>query len=246
MVISPVVDEIILLAVKKEMDPLLLELTTLKHSISAPGSSFTGHAIPIRTAFAQAETKEFNISKFIQEMERIHLTGNDLMALENFCDSILRAFNTICTSYQLYPFYKDLKKYFDFKTSLCHDTRLTPTELLQAKINYCSSGAYICLYLLSPSTITKASCPKAFIKFLSLKGCQDSLRMLHDLVFQLSPQLESIFYDFGTVIAALKIFYGEHLIEFYSRAQHLAMEIKLANLPDGNNSALCARFLTLL
>ena len=110
MVISPVVDEIILLAVKKEMDPLLLELTTLKHSISAPGSSFTGHAIPIRTAFAQAETKEFNISKFIQEMERIHLTENDLMALEHFWDSILRAFNTICTSSQLYPFYKDLKR----------------------------------------------------------------------------------------------------------------------------------------
>ncbi len=75
---------------------------------------------------------------------------------------------------------------------------------------------------------------------------KDGFKIHRELIFQLSPQLDGTFFDFGAAISALQIHPGDHLSEFYSRTQELAREIFLANLPDGNAAALLHQFLNLL
>jgi hypothetical protein len=199
-----------------------------------------------KTGFAQPESKDFSISKFTKDLEHIILANDSLQAFEHFWDSILHAFNTTCTDNQVFPYYKDLKRDFDFKTHLCANPHFNPSEVLQAKLNYRSFGDTLCLYLLTPSTVSKASCPKAFVKLLSLKGLKDGFKLLRDFIFQLSPQLDGIFIDFSTAISSLTIVNGEHISKFYSHVQDLSQEIMLANLPDGNAATLLYRFLFLL
>ena len=86
---------------------------------------------------------------------------------------------------------------------------------------------------MDPSTIAKEHSPKAYFKLLSLKSLQDGL---NDFIIKLSPQLEGIFIDYSTSLAGLTIINGEYISEFYSRAQELAREIEITNLPDGNSA----------
>ncbi len=75
---------------------------------------------------------------------------------------------------------------------------------------------------------------------------KDGFKILRDLLFQLSPQLDGPFIDFGSAISSLRLHNGKHLNEFYSHTQELAKEIHIANLPDGNTAALHYHFLSLL
>jgi len=58
--------------------------------------------------------------------------------------------------------------------------------------------------------------------------------------------LKGIYIDFKAPIATLIIINDEHVSEFYSRAQELAREIDIANLPYGNSAALLHQFLVQL
>jgi len=149
----------------------------------------------------------------------------------------------MCSQNQVYPCYRDLKHDFDFRAHLCENSRLSSTETMQAKLNFRAFGNSLRLLLLDPSTIAKERSPKAYIKLLSLKSLQDGFRILRDLIFKLSPQLAGIFIDYSTSITGLTILHGEDISEFYSRAQELAREIEIANLPDGNSAALLHQFL---
>jgi hypothetical protein len=238
--LSPAIDEVINRTVAAKVSSLSNELQVLKTSSNTFSNNLK------KTGFAQSDSKDFNVSKFVKDLDRITLANDSLQAYEHFWDSILHAFNSICNENQVFPYYKDLKKDFDFKPHLCANPRFNPSELLQVKLNYRSFGDTLRLYLLTPSVIPKATCPKASLKLLSLKGVKDGFKLLRELIFQLSPQLDGIFIDFGTSIASLTILNGEHLSEFYSRVQDLSHEICLANLPDGNAAALHHRFLFLL
>ncbi len=153
--LSPVIDEIIARTVKEELAPISKELQVLKTShIQHPISPCP------KLGFAQAESKDFNISKFIKETDRIKLAGDLLVNLEHFWDSILHIFNTLCLQNQLYPCYRDLKKDFDFKNHLCDRTRLSPSDLQQATLNYRAFGESLRIFLLDPTTIAKSTCPK--------------------------------------------------------------------------------------
>lgn len=108
--------------------------------------------------------------------------NDSLQALEQFWDCIHHAFNTICTKNQVFPYYKDLKKDFDVKFNLCSNSCLKPSKIIQVKKNYRSFGETLHLYLLTPSTVSQATCSKAFLRLFSLKGSKDSTE----------PQLEGI------------------------------------------------------
>jgi hypothetical protein len=149
----------------------------------------------------------------------------------------------MCSQNQVYPCYRDLPHDFDFRAYLCDTPRLSSTEITQAKLNFRAFGNSLRLLLLDPSTITKDRSPKAYVKLLSLQSLQDGFRILRDLIFKLSPQLAGIFIDYSKSIAGLTIINGEDISEFYSRAQELAKEIEIANLPDGNSAALLHQFL---
>jgi hypothetical protein len=114
------------------------------------------------------------------------------------------------------------------------------------KLNYRSFGDTLRLYLLTPSTIPKTTCPKPFIKLLSLKSIKDGFKLLREFIFQLSPQLDGIFINFTATITSLAIINSDHISEFYSQVQDLSHEIRLANLPDGNAAVLPYYFLFLL
>jgi hypothetical protein len=118
--------------------------------------------------------------------------------------------------------------------------------LQQALNNYRAFGDSLRIFLLDPSTIAKSTCPKAYLKLLSLKGMKDGFKIHRELIFQLSSQLDGTFFNFGVAISALTIYNGEHISEFYSRTQELAREITIANLPDGNAASLLHQFLYLL
>lgn len=79
LVLSPAVDEIISNAVATKIAPLTNDVTTLKNSTS----SSIIHPKP-KLGFAQVESKDFCVSKFTKELERIHLQGNTLKDLELF------------------------------------------------------------------------------------------------------------------------------------------------------------------
>jgi hypothetical protein len=241
LILSPIIDTIIQDTVKAEVAPLLQEIQLLK----TVSSSLSTSPKP-KSGFAQVESKDFNVSKFIKDTDRVKLNGDFLVNLEHFWDSILRIFNTLCLQNQVYPCYRDLKKDFDFKTHLCDRVRLSASELQQAQLNYRAFGDSLRIFLLDPTTISKSTCPKAYLKLLSLKGMKDGFKILRDLLFQLSPQLDGPFIDFGSAISSLQLHNGEHLNEFYSRTQELAREIHIANLPDGNTAALHYHFLSLL
>ena len=250
LILSPVVDEIIARTVKAEIEPVTKDLAFIKashHPVPPPitFSTSTGFSTS-KFGFHQVESKDFNVSKFILNTDKIKLSGDLLVHLEHFWDSILRVFNTMCTQNQVYPCYRDLQKDFDFSSYLCHNPRLASHEQSQAKLNFRAFGSSLRLFLLDQTTITKATSPRAFLKLLSLKSFQDGFRILRDLIFKLSPQLDGTFIDFSTSIAALTIINGEHISEFYSRAQELAREIDIANLPDGNAAALLYHFLVAL
>jgi hypothetical protein len=163
-----------------------------------------------------------------------------------FLGFYLRIFNMLCLQNQIYPCCHDLQKDIDSKTHLCDQTRLFPSDLQQALLNYCAFGDSLCIFLLDPATIAKSTCPKAYLKLLSLKGMKDGFKIHCELVFQLGPQLDGSFFDFGAAISALQIIDSEYLNEFYSRTQELAREITIANLPDGNAESLNCHFLSLL
>jgi hypothetical protein len=63
---------------------------------------------------------------------------------------------------------------------------------------------------------------------------KDGFKILCDLIFQLSPQLDGSFFHFGADS------------KFYLHAQELAQEITLANLFDGNTTDLNYQFLSYL
>lgn len=238
--LSSAIDEAINRAVSTEISQLSQEIQALKNTTTSFPNNLK------KTGFAQNDSKDFSISKFVKDLERIALTNDLLQAYEHFWDSILHAFNNICTENQVFPYCKDLKKDFDFKSHLCANPRLNPSELIQVKLNYRSFGDTLRLYLLTPSTVPKTTCPKAFIKFLSLKSIKDGFKLLREFIFQLSPQLDGIFINFTGTIISLTIINGEHISEFYSQVQDLSHEIHLANLPDGNAATLHYQFLSLL
>jgi hypothetical protein len=93
--------------------------------------------------------------------------------------------------------------------------------------------------------VSEATCPKAFIKLLSLKGTKHGFKLLWEFIFQLSPQLDGIFIKFGAGIYSLKIVNGEHISKFYSCVQALAHKVCLANFSDANAAALPHQFLSL-
>jgi hypothetical protein len=235
-ILSPVIDEIIDRSVQSKFE--LLKTSPPVPFAFGPSGSF--HS---RVGFHQVESKDFNVSKFILNTDKIQLSGDRLVHLEHFWDSILRIFNTMCSQNQVYPCYRDLPHDFDFRAYLCDTPRLSSTEITQAKLNFRAFGNSLRLLLLDPSTITKDRSPKAYVKLLSLQSLQDGFRILRDLIFKLSPQLAGIFIDYSKSIAGLTIINGEDISEFYSRAQELAKEIEIANLPDGNSAALLHQFL---
>jgi hypothetical protein len=88
--LSPVVDEIIAQTVREELAPISQELQALKTS-----SPVLPISPRLKLGFAQAESKDFNVSKFIKETDRIKLAGDLLVNLEHFWDSILRIFPSL-------------------------------------------------------------------------------------------------------------------------------------------------------
>jgi hypothetical protein len=160
LILSPVVDDIINDAVKSGLAPLSQDIQLLKSS-----STTIPLTTRLKTGFSQTELKDFNVSKFIKETDRITLAGDLLVNLEHFWDLMLRIFNMLCLQNQVYSCYHDLKKEFDFKNHLCDQTRLSPTDLQQALLNYCAFGDSLHIFLLAPPTITKSDCPKAYLNY---------------------------------------------------------------------------------
>jgi hypothetical protein len=99
---------------------------------------------------------------------------------------------------------------------------------------------------LKPATIPSNTCPETALQLLSLRKDSDGFAILQNLVKLRSPQLQGKFKDYRGLINDLQIIPGEHIREFFSRAESLGQEIDLAQLEDGSNAALCERFLTLL
>jgi hypothetical protein len=101
LILSPVVDEIIARTVKAEIEPVTKDLAFIKashHPVPPPitFSTSTGFSTS-KFGFHQVESKDFNVSKFILNTDKIKLSGDLLVHLEHFWDSILRVFNTMCT-----------------------------------------------------------------------------------------------------------------------------------------------------
>ena len=112
----------------------------------------------------------------------------------------------------------------------------------KAKLNFRAFGSSLHLLRL----FQKNNVLRLIFSFYPLKVNKDGFRILHDLDFKLSPRLKGIYIDFKAPIATLIIINDEHVSEFYSRAQELAREIDIANLPDGNSAALLHQFLVQL
>ena len=129
-ILSLVIDENINLSVQSKFE-LLKTSTPVPFALgSSSGSSL------LKMGFHQVESDDFIISKFILNTDKIQLSGNHLVHLEHFWDSILCVFNTMCSQNQVYPCYCDLKHDFDFHAHICENSHLSSTEMIQAKLNF--------------------------------------------------------------------------------------------------------------
>jgi hypothetical protein len=122
--LSLAIDEVINCAVCTEISQLSQEIQALKTT----SVSFLNNLK--KTGFAQNDSKDFSIFQFVKDLECTALTNDSFQAYEYFWDSILHAFNNICTENQVFPYYKDFKKDFDFKSHLCANPRLNPSALV--------------------------------------------------------------------------------------------------------------------
>jgi hypothetical protein len=74
--LSPAIDDVVSRAVTERLAPISQDLLDLKNS-----SPVSSNPKP-KLGFAQAETKEFCVSKFTKELERIKLQGDTLKDFE--------------------------------------------------------------------------------------------------------------------------------------------------------------------
>jgi len=224
-------------------------ITTLKQYSSPSGTSTTRSSSSRSIGFHQVTSKDFSVFKLQKELKEIKLFGDNLKDLEIFWDAILGAFTNLCQTNQAYPYYRDLKSDFSFKSHLVDSIkppRFLPIDHDQALRNYRSFGDALRIFLQSGTTIVEMSSPKTYLQLISLCDTNDGFLLLRDLIFSLSPQLSGNYHDYRQEIDNLQIISGEHLSKFYQRTIRLSNEIRLSNIPNGNMALLAYRFLVLL
>ncbi len=198
--------------------------------------------------FHQSDSKDFSVSKLQKELKDIKLFGHTLKELEIFWDAILRAFTNLCKN-QPYPYYRDLRPSFDFHLHLVGDimkTKLSQLEYEQGSRNYKSFSDVLRLFLFTHTTISEETCPKVYLRLLSLCDLRDGFKVLQELIFSSSPQLSGDYYDYRTDIAHLNVKPGEQLSKFYQRVIALSTEIQLANIPNGDMAELAQHYISIL
>jgi len=90
------------------------------------------------------------------------------------------------------------------------------------------------------------TCPKVYLRLLSLCDLRDGFKVLQELIFSSSPQLSGDYYDYRTDIAHLNVKPGEQLSKFYQRVIALSTEIQLANIPNGDMAELAQHYISIL
>jgi hypothetical protein len=142
-----VIDEVISRTVATTIAPITQDIQDLKKSSTFV--SPTSNSKP-KLGFTQTETKDFSVSKFTKELERVKLHGDKLRDLELFWDSIQRALTNVCQTNQIFPYYRDLDANFTFRLHFLGDSRnpkLSPSDFDQTKRNYRSFGDALRLHL---------------------------------------------------------------------------------------------------
>jgi hypothetical protein len=112
--LSPAIDEVISRTVATNIAPITQHIQDLKKSSTSVTTTTSSKP---KLGFAQTETKDFSVSKFTKELERIKLQGDKLKDLELFWDSIQHALTNVCQVNQVFPYYRDLTASF---TSCLH------------------------------------------------------------------------------------------------------------------------------
>jgi hypothetical protein len=154
--LSPAINDVISRAVTENIAPISQDILDLKNSTTISTSPRP------KLGFAQVESKDFCVSKFTKELERVKLQGDTLRDLELFWDSIQRALMNVCQVNQVFPYYRDLTPIFTLRLHLLGDPRqpkFSSSNFDQAKRNYRSFGDALRFFLHTTTTIEETTCP---------------------------------------------------------------------------------------
>ena len=188
-----------------------------------------------------ANEKNFHWNKFLTNLANIKLESDKLNDIQKFWNSINTAFcSTLATNKGL-GIYKELTSTYNIKDVVTPPIGHTQYAMGQAAYEHFTR--IIRDHITKKETIDNEKSPNAFKILLRKQTNEDGFAILMNIVQAGSPHLGGEARDLIQYVATLKVVNGERLVEYYTRAKEMEIEIAVQKDETGQSNRLTQRFM---